>query len=37
MDFVFKIQKWDLEILSPYPRKTFVKTSEVDQELENEV
>jgi hypothetical protein len=21
-------------ILSPYPRKTFVKTSEVDQELE---
>jgi hypothetical protein len=34
--FVFKIQKWGLERGSIF-KKTFVKTSEVDQELEYEV
>jgi hypothetical protein len=32
IDFVFQVQKWDLEIES-ISKKTFVKTSEVDQEL----
>jgi hypothetical protein len=38
IDFVFKIQKKKgFGILSPHLRKTFVKTSEVDQELECEM
>jgi hypothetical protein len=37
IDFVFKIQKKGSGILSPYPRKCLVKTSEVDQELECEI
>jgi hypothetical protein len=36
IEFVFKIQKWDSEHWF-HIHKTFVKASEVDQELEYEV